>query len=104
MTDFLWLFSGGKMPPTEEARSGAMDAWHLWFEHVGHAVKDLGFPFMPMARQVSDGSVTEARAETTGYLIVQADSVEEVLDLAKGCPVLKAGTKITVFEPFAVDP
>jgi len=48
--------------------------------------------------------VNEERADTTGYLIVEADSVQEVLDLTKGCPVLERGTKITVFEPFAVDP
>ena len=104
MTDYLWLFSGGTTPPTEEARTRAMNAWQLWFEETGrHAVKDMGFPFMPMARQVSEGGVNVERADTTGYLIVEADSVEEVLDLAKGCPVLQAGTKITVFEPFAID-
>jgi len=59
---------------------------------------------MPMAIRVSDGGVNEERADTTGYLIVEADSVQEVLDLTKGCPVLERGTKITVFEPFAVDP
>lgn len=64
----------------------------------------LGFSFMPMAIRVSDGGVNEERADTTGYLIVEADSVQEVLDLTKGCPVLERGTKITVFEPFAVDP
>ncbi len=81
-----------------------MDDWQLWFEDVGHAVKGMGFPFMAMARHVSKRGVTEQRGATTGYLIVEADSVEEVLDLAKACPVLEAGTRITVFEPFAVDP
>ena len=70
-----------------------MDAWQLWFADVGHAMKDMGFPFMPVARQVSEGGVDEELAETNGYLIVEADSVEEILDLAKGCPVLKTGRR-----------
>jgi len=37
-----------------------------------------------MARGVAgDGSVSEEPAGSTGYLIVEADSMEEVLDLAK---------------------
>jgi hypothetical protein len=44
--------------------------------------------------------VTERPSETTGYLIVDADSIDEAIDLAKGYPVLEAGTKITVFETF----
>jgi len=100
MTDYLWLFSGGAKPPTSEARTRAMDAWELWFEEVGRAEKDAGNPFTPTARSVSVGSVTERPSETTGYLIVEADSIDEAIDLAKRCPVLEAGTKITVFETF----
>jgi len=49
---------------------------------------------------VSVGSVTERPSETTGSLIVEADSIDEAIDLAERCPLLEAGTKITVFETF----
>jgi hypothetical protein len=101
VTDYLWLFSGGAMPPTVEERTRAMRAWQLWFEVAGHAVRDAGNPFALTARSVSgDGSVIERPAETTGYLVVEADSMDEAIELARRCPALETGTKITVFETF----
>lgn len=100
MTDYLWLFSGGRMPATPEEQARAMQAWQGWFVTIEQVVKDAGNPFSPAARQVSGGSVTERAAETTGYLIVEADSIDEAVDLARSCPVLESGTQITVFETF----
>jgi hypothetical protein len=34
----------------------------------------------------------------TGYSILKADSLNAATELAKGCPVLQSGGKITVYE------
>ena len=48
------------------------------------------------ATDAERGKVMEAWA--TGYSILKADSLNAAVDLAKGCPVLQSGGKITVYE------
>ena len=106
MADYLLLFSGGTMPESQEEQAAVMKAWTSWFETLGGAVKDPGNPFSPgVARSIAaDGSVTEGgiAATASGYTILQADSLDAAVDMAKGCPVLQGGAQISVYETFAV--
>ena len=62
-----------------------------------------GNPFTPAAKTIgSDGSVSDGGPSASGYSIVTADSLDDAVDKAKGCPVLKGGASITVYETFAV--
>jgi hypothetical protein len=38
----------------------------------------------------------------TGYSIVTADALDAAVSIAKGCPHLKSGGQITVYETFPV--
>ena len=38
----------------------------------------------------------------SGYSIIQADSLDEAVAKAKGCPVLQGGAQIVVLETFNV--
>jgi hypothetical protein len=38
----------------------------------------------------------------SGYSIIQADSLDDAVEMAKGCPVTLGGASISVFETFAV--
>ncbi len=49
------------------------------------------------AGQVSDGPVGSM---ISGYSIIKANSLDEAVGLAKGCPVLGGGAQISVFETF----
>jgi hypothetical protein len=104
VADYLLLFSGGKMPESEEEQSQVMKAWTDWFGTLGGALKDGGNPFTPKAQTIeSDGSVRDGAAgSASGYSIVTADSLDEAVGLAKGCPVLQGGASITVYETFEV--
>ena len=42
--------------------------------------------------------ITVQSPAATGYSILKADSLNAATDLAKGCPVLLSGGKITVYE------
>jgi len=46
-------------------------------------------------RRARDGAIG---TPATGYSILKADSLDKAVDLAKGCPVLTSGGKITVYE------
>ena len=104
MSDFVLIYQGGSMPETEEAQKQAMDAWGAWYGSIGAAVKDPGNPFTPVAKTIApDGAVSDGGAgAASGYTILTADSLDEAVTLAKGCPVLLGGGSIAVHETFDV--
>ena len=101
MANFVLVYTGGGMPATEAERGTVMEAWGAWFGALGDKVVDPGNPFSAHTKNVSDGgSVHDGSIGTaaTGYSIIKADSLNAAADAAKGCPVLKSGGKITVYE------
>jgi len=105
MANFVLLYSGGSMPETEAEQAAVMQAWMAWFGELGSAVVDAGNPFTPVAKSIaSDGSVSEGPVGSmaSGYSIIMADSLDAAVQMAKRCPVLQGGAKISVFETFPV--
>jgi hypothetical protein len=103
MTDYVLLYSGGHMPESEEEPAAVMKAWTDWMGQVGSALKDGGNPFTPAVKSISaDGSVSDMAPAASGYSIIQADSLDAAVEMAKGCPVLQGGAQIAVYETFAV--
>src|SRR5262245_28516193 len=90
---------GGGMAQTEEEQKAVMDAWGAWFGSMGEAVTDWGAPFGASATIASDGAVSNAgRSGLSGYSVLQADSLDAALGMAKGCPVLSSGGSVEVYE------
>lgn len=105
MTNFVLLYSGGSMPATEAEQQVVLKAWEGWAGKLGDAVVSLGDPFTPMAKTIApDGKVSDGPVGTmaSGYSIIKADSLDAAVAMAKGCPVLQGGAKITVYETFNV--
>jgi len=93
------------MPGTEAEQAAVMQAWGAWYGGLGNAVVDGGNPFTPAAKSIaSNGTVSDGPIGTmaTGYSIIKADSLDEAVEKAKGCPVLQGGGQITVYETFPV--
>jgi hypothetical protein len=99
---YLLLYSGGKMPETPAEQKSVMDAWGAWFGQYGEAIADGGNPFTQASKTISaDGSVSDgAQASASGYTLIKADSLDKAVKIAKGCPVLLGGAKISVYETF----
>ena len=94
------------MPASEAEQKAVLKEWEVWFGKMGSGLVDGGNPFGPKAKTVaSDGKVSEGPlgVPASGYSIIKADSLEAAVALAKGCPVLKSGAKISVYETFAAD-
>ena len=98
MSKYALVFHGGAMPETEEESAKVMAAWGVWMEGLGTALTDPGNPFGEAATIRSDGSTVAGGGENpaTGYTLIEADSLDAAVALAKGCPILDSGGTIEV--------
>lgn len=100
MAKYALVFHGGGMPETEEESAAVMAAWGVWMEGLGAALTDPGNPFGSAKTINSDGSTSAGGGANpaTGYTLVDADSLDAAVALAKGCPILASGGSIEVAE------
>jgi hypothetical protein len=91
------------MPETEAEQAAVMKAWDDWFHELGSGLKDGGNPFSPAASHIEkDGAVSSNAPAASGYSLIEADSLDHAVTLAKGCPVLHGGASVDVYETFEV--
>lgn len=101
MTDFLMIFRGGddemaKLSP--EAMQQHLQQWTAWIEGIrAKGQFKSGDPLAATGRVVSDqgqftdGPYAEAKDLVGGYLIVSADDIDEVTEMAGNCPIYAMG-------------
>lgn len=98
MAKFLYLFSGGQMADTPEAQEAQMQEWIAWFGTLGDSVVDMGNAF-GTSSTVTNGSASDGGASKLGgYSIINAESLGEATKKADGCPVLRSGGSVEVYE------
>lgn len=88
MANFLLVYHGGSMPETQEDQAKVMQAWTDWFAKLGPAVVDGGNPASQTRVLGADGSIGSSANPPSGYTILSANSIDDAVGLAKGCPVL----------------
>ncbi|MGH1493920.1 MAG: YciI family protein [Acidimicrobiales bacterium] len=101
MTNFVFTYHGGSgMPESKEEQDQIMAAWGVWMGGLGAKLIDGGNPFAAHKTVAPDGAVSDGGPASTlsGYSVVSADSFEEAVDMAKGCPVLTSGGQVQVSE------
>ncbi len=105
MAKFLFVYRNNTedmCQPSPEEMQEVMAQWGGWFEKLGAAIVDGGDGLLPDGKTLaSDGTVTdgpfmEAKELVGGYSILQADSIEEAAEHAKGCPVLANGGSVEI--------
>jgi hypothetical protein len=106
MTKFLFVYRGGdgagaRMTPEEMQQN--MQKWEKW---IGEGMKK-GWILNPgdaltaegrvvKAEVVTDGPFVESKEIVGGFSIVQAETIEAAVQLAKGCPGLLYGGSVEV--------
>ena len=100
MAKFVFVYHGGSAPESEEEGAAVMKAWMDWFAGLGSAVVDAGNPTGASATVGSDGSTSQGGGANpvTGYSLINADSLDAALVIARGCPQLASGGSIEVAE------
>lgn len=101
MSKYALIFTGGAVGATPEEIATTMEAWGIWYGSIGANLVDEGSAFMP---HVTASTVTKMGEESgsktgaSGYVIVQADSKDVVLEYAKSCPIITDGGSVEVHE------
>jgi len=109
MKDFLFVFRAdySVMPKSSpEEMQAMMKRWMDWLGNIaaqnkltdqGNRLNASGKVVKPN-NVIADGPYMEIKESIGGYSIVKAESLEEAVELAKGCPILTAGGNVEVRE------
>ena len=83
---------------TPEHLAAGMAAWHAWHEKTGSAVTDLGAP-VDKSTTVSAGVATSGKTSITGYIFLQAESLDSALALMEDHPHFHTpGSSVQILE------
>ncbi len=70
----------------EEAKKG-MEPWVAWQQKVGSGMVDMGTP-LGAAMKVAKTGASQSDTDIVGYTILQANSMDEAVEMCKGHPHL----------------
>ena len=93
MANFIFAYHGGKKPDSPEEGAKMMKRWNAWLEGLGTASIDPGNP-VGMSKTVSSSGVADNGGSNplAGYSVVEADSIDAAVNMAKSCPFVEMGT------------
>ena len=107
MKEFLLLFRSapsGEPRPSPEQLQNITKPWQAWMGSIaaqnklanrGNRLDFEGATVRP-GNVVTDGPYAEIKEIMLGYTLVKTDSLEDAIELAKGCPVLNMGGNVEV--------
>ncbi len=77
-----------------------MAAWGAWYGTLGDAVVDPGAPIGASSTIAPDGAVTPGggACPVSGYTLISAESLDDAVAKAQGCPIKDSGGSIEVGE------
>jgi hypothetical protein len=113
MEKFMFIFEGtqsGKLSP--ELMQEHMGKWMAWIEKLRKANQYVaGEPLLPggklvsgpRGKSVTDGPYTEGKEVVGGFFIINANNIDEAVELAKGCPDLDQGSKVQVRQVMKIE-
>lgn len=99
MSQYLITYLGTPKQMSPEQGQQHMSEYKAWLTALGDAAVSPANPLKNTSTVNPDGSVTSGSMSTmSGYTIVEADSDEAALAIAKSCPYLDVGGSLEVSE------
>ena len=108
MEKFMFLFRGGENhahnAQDSQAAKDNMQKWVNWMQALAEKGTLVGGePLQPTGKQVNgtgkvvtDGPFMEGKELVGGYLIVNANNIDEAVVISKGCPIFSEDGKLEV--------
>ena len=108
MASFMYLFRGNQTPVrsmSPEQMQQVVKKWMDWrnsLEKSGH-IQKLGERLAPTGKvvrgrgkAVTDGPYAEAKDIIGGYMVAEADDIDQAVELAKGCPIFETDGAVEI--------
>ncbi len=108
MKEFVLIFRNSNNPgatPSPEQMQDVMTTWRNWMaglaaqNKLANSGNRLSVSLAKTVKPnniVSDGPYTEIKEFINGFIIVRGNNIDEAVDFAKGCPILKMGGNVEV--------
>ncbi len=99
MTQYIITYLGGDQPSSPEEGQQHFAKYKDWLASLGDSAISPANPLKNTNTINSDGTITTGSTTSmSGYTIVEAESMEAALQMAKACPFLDIGGSLEVSE------
>ncbi|MCU7891559.1 MAG: YciI family protein [Candidatus Thiodiazotropha sp. (ex Ustalcina ferruginea)] len=99
MPQYFITYLGGNQPSSPEEGKQHFAKYQEWLSSLGDAAVSPANPLKDTKTVSADGTVTSGgKASMSGFTIIEADSMEAALLIAKDCPFLDFGGSLEVSE------
>ncbi len=99
MPQYIITYIGGNPPATPEEGERHKAEYMQWLDSLGEAVVSPANPFKNTHTVKPDGTVaSESKTAMSGYTLIQAESMDAALTIARACPFLESGGSLEVSE------
>ena len=115
MKEFVLIYRSNADPakrPSPEQMQQGFSRWMDWMAGIAaqNRMADRGNRLSPTdvrviepGNVVTDGPYTEIKEFISGYTIVKAHTIDEAVEIGKGCPIFDFGGKVEVRAVIAPD-
>ncbi len=99
MAKYIITYLGGNHPSTQEEGQQHFVKYKEWLSSLADSVVSPANPFKNTSTVNPDGTVTTGSSTSmSGYTIIETNSMESALEMAKTCPFLDIGGSLEVSE------
>ena len=99
MPQYIMTYLGGEKPSSPEEGKKHMSKYMEWLSSLGDAAISPANPLKDTRTVKSDGSVVSGGASSmSGFTVIEVESMEAALVIAKACPFLDVGGSLEVSE------
>ena len=99
MPQYVIFYLGGDQPSSPEESKQHFSKYMDWLASLGDSAVSPANPLKNTSTVNSDGTVTTGGTTTmSGYTIIEAESMEAALSIARACPFLDIGGSLEVSE------
>jgi len=103
MTQYVIVYLGGNQPSSPEEGKRHFAKYMDWLTSLGDSAVSPANPLKNTSTVNPDGTVTAGGSSTmSGYTIIEAESMDGALTIAKACPFLDIGGSLEVSELIAM--
>ena len=99
MPQYMITYLGGNQPSTPEEGQQHFAKYMDWLSSLGDSAVSPANPIKNTSTVNPDGSVTNGGSTTmSGYTIIDTNTMDDALAIAKACPFLDIGGSLEVSE------